>query len=126
MRKLHKEKKGIDHASLTEKERLLLWGSYINNVEEGVDLMDNLAREDSVFKEVQSAEKTYWSAPENRYLQMVEEIADLDYRTGLLDAEQRGEMRNKLQTAREMKAEGLPIELIARITKLSEEKIRLM
>ena len=126
MRKLHKEKKGIDHASLTEKERLLLWGSYINNVEEGVDLMDNLAREDSVFKEVQSAEKTYWSAPENRYLQLQEEIADLDYRTGLLDAEQRGEMRNKLQTAREMKAEGLPIELIARITKLSEEKIRLM
>ena len=88
--------------------------------------MDNLAREDSVFKEVQSAEKTYWSAPENRYLQLQEEIADLDYRTGLLDAEQRGEMRNKLQTAREMKAEGLPIELIARITKLSEEKIRLM
>ena len=126
MRKLHKEKKGTDHASLTEKERLLLWGSYINNVEEGVDLMDNLAREDSVFKEVQSAEKTYWSAPENRYLQLQEEIADLDYRTGLLDAEQRGEMRNKLQTAREMKAEGLPIELIARITKLSEEKIRLM
>ena len=130
MRKLHKEKKGIDHASLTEKERLLLWGSYINNVEEGVDLMDNLAREDSVFKEVQIAEKTYWSAPENRYLQLQEEIADLDYRTGILDAEQkgeqRGEMRNKLQTAREMKAEGLPIELIARITKLSEEKIRLM
>ena len=130
MRKLHKEKKGIDHASLTEKERLLLWGSYINNVEEGVDLMDNLAREDNVFKEVQSAEKTYWSAPENRYLQLQEEIADLDYRTGILDAEQkgeqRGEMRNKLQTAREMKAEGLPIELIARITKLSEEKIRLM
>lgn len=92
--------------------------------------MDTLAREDSVFKEVQSAEKTYWSAPENRYLQLQEEIADLDYRTGLLDAEQkgeqRGEMRNKLQTAREMKAEGLPIELIARITKLSEEKIRLM
>ena len=142
MRKLHKEKKGIDHASLTEKERLLLWGSYINNVEEGVDLMDNLAREDNVFKEVQSAEKTYWSAPENRYLQLQEEIADLDYRTGLLDAEQRGEkrgeikgeirgekkgeMRNKLETAREMKAEGLPIELIARITKLSEEKIRLL
>ena len=126
MRKLHKEKKGTDHASLTENERLLLWGSYINNVQEGVDLMDNLAREDSVFKEVQIAEKTYWSAPENRYLQLQEEIADLDYRTGLLDAEQRGEMRNKLQTAREMKAEGLPIELIARITKLSEEKIRLM
>ena len=61
---------------------------------------------------------------------MVEEIADLDYRTGLLDAEQRGEMRGKelekLQTARDMKVEGLPIELIARITKLSEEKIRLL
>ena len=134
MRKLHKEKKGIDHASLTEKERLLLWGSYINNVEEGVDLMDNLAREDSVFKEVQSAEKTYWSAPENRYLQLQEEIADLDYRTGILNAEMKGEKRgidigmreNQTQTAREMKAEGLPIALIARITKLSEEKIRLL
>ena len=34
MCKLHKEKKGIDHAFLTEKERLLLWGSYINNVQE--------------------------------------------------------------------------------------------
>ena len=134
MRKLHKEKKGIDHASLTEKERLLLWGSYINNVEEGVDLMDNLAREDSVFKEVQNAEKTYWSAPENRYLQLQEEIADLDYRTGILNAEMKGEKRgidigmreNQTQTAREMKAEGLPIALIARITKLSEEKIRLL
>ena len=134
MRKLHKEKKGIDHASLTEKERLLLWGSYINNVEEGVDLMDNLAREDSVFKEVQIAEKTYWSAPENRYLQLQEEIADLDYRTGILNAEMKGEKRgidigmreNQTQTAREMKAEGLPIALIARITKLSEEKIRLL
>ena len=134
MRKLHKEKKGIDHALLTEKERLLLWGSYINNVEEGVDLMDNLAREDSVFKEVQSAEKTYWSAPENRYLQLQEEIADLDYRTGILNAEMKGEKRgidigmreNQTQTAREMKAEGLPIPLIARITKLSEEKIRLL
>ena len=134
MRKLHKEKKGIDHASLTEKERLLLWGSYINNVEEGVDLMDNLAREDSVFKEGQIAEKTYWSAPENRYLQLQEEIADLDYRTGILNAEMKGEKRgidigmreNQTQTAREMKAEGLPIALIARITKLSEEKIRLM
>ena len=71
--KQNKEKKGIDRASLTEKERLLLWGNYINNVEEGVDLMDNLAREDSVFKEVQNAEKTYWSAPENRYLQLQEE-----------------------------------------------------
>ena len=126
--------KGTDHASLTEKERLLLWGSYINNVEEGVDLMDNLAREDSVFKEVQSAEKTYWSAPENRYLQLQEEIADLDYRTGILNAEMKGEKRgidigmreNQTQTAREMKAEGLPIALIARITKLSEEKIRLL
>ena len=134
MRKLHKEKKGTDHASLTEKERLLLWGSYINNVEEGVDLMDNLAREDSVFKEVQNAEKTYWSAPENRYLQLQEEIADLDYRTGILNAEMKGEKRgidigmreNQTQTAREMKAEGLPIALIARITKLSEEKIRLL
>ena len=100
--------------------------------------MDNLAREDSVFKEVQSAEKSYWSAPENRYLQLQEEIADLDYRTGLLDAEQKGidigrtegidiGMReNQIQTALEMKREGLPIELIARITKLSEEKIRLL
>ena len=126
MRKLHKEKKGTDHASLTEKERLLLWGSYINNVEEGVDLMDNLAREDSVFKEVQCAEKNYWSAPENRYLQLQEEIADLDYRTGILDAEQRGKKLERLEMARDMRAEGLPIELIARITKLSEEKIRLM
>ena len=126
MRKLHKEKKGTDHASLTEKERLLLWGSYINNVEEGVDLMDTLAREDSVFKEVQSAEKNYWSAPENRYLQLQEEIADLDYRTGILDAEQRGKKLERLEMARDMKAEGLPIELIARITKLSEEKIRLL
>ena len=134
MRKLHKEKKGTDHASLTENERLLLWGSYINNVQEGVDLMDNLAREDSVFKEVQIAEKTYWSAPENRYLQLQEEIADLDYRTGILNAEMKGEKRgidigmreNQTQTAREMKAEGLPIALIARITKLSEEKIRLL
>ena len=96
--------------------------------------MDNLAREDSVFKEVQSAEKTYWSAPENRYLQLQEEIADLDYRTGILNAEMKGEKRgidigmreNQTQTAREMKAEGLPIALIARITKLSEEKIRLL
>ena len=136
MRKLHKEKKGIDHASLTEKERLLLWGSYINNVEEGVDLMDNLAREDSVFKEVQSAEKSYWSAPENRYLQLQEEIADLDYRTGLLDAEQRGEkrgekrgeirgeMRNKLQTARKLLTRGLSIRDICDITGLPENDIR--
>ena len=124
MRKLHKEKKGTHHASLTEKERLLLWGSYINNIEEGVDLMDNLAREDSVFKEVQSAEKTYWSAPENRYLQMVEEIADLDYRTGLLDAEQRGEMRNKLETARKLLSRGLPLRDISDITGLSESEVR--
>ena len=108
---------------MTEKERLLLWGSYINNVEEGVDLMDNLAREDSVFKEVQSAEKTYWSAPENRYLQLQEEIADLDYRTGLLDAEQKGEMRNKLQTARKLLARGLSLRDICDITGLSENEI---
>ncbi len=128
MRKLHKEKKGIDHASLTENERLLLWGSYINNVQEGVDLMDNLAREDSVFKEVQIAEKTYWSAPENRYLQLQEEIADLDYRTGLLDAEQKGEIRGKklekIEMARKLLSRGLPIRDICDITDLSESDIR--
>ena len=98
--------------------------------------MDNLAREDSVFKEVQSAEKSYWSAPENRYLQLQEEIADLDYRTGLLDAEQRGEkrgekrgeirgeMRNKLQTARKLLTRGLSIRDICDITGLPENDIR--
>lgn len=132
MRKLHKEKKGTNHVSLTEQERLLLWGSYINNVQEGVDLMDNLAREDSVFKEVRSAEKTYWSAPENRYLQLQEEIADLDYRTGLLDAEQRGEKRGeirgkkleKIEMARKLLSRGLPIRDICEITDLSEGDIR--
>ena len=45
--KQNKEKKGIDRASLTEKERLLLWGNYINNVEEGIALMETSAEENT-------------------------------------------------------------------------------
>ena len=61
---------------------------------------------------------------------MIEEIADLDYRTELLGAEQRGkirgEMRNKLQTALKMLLTGVPIEDIKRFADLSENDIRLL
>ena len=67
-----------------------LWSGYIRNDETGVSLLNEVAEKDAIFQEVQKAERLYWSNPENRYLQLMEQIAELDTRAFIEDAEKRG------------------------------------
>ncbi|MCL1876317.1 MAG: Rpn family recombination-promoting nuclease/putative transposase [Synergistaceae bacterium] len=112
----------------TEAERVTLWSGYIRNVEIGVEIVNQTAQKDQVFHEVIEAESSYWSNPENRYAQFMEQIAELDARAFLEDAEERGiqqgSKQEKEKTARAMLENGIKIELVSKITELSIEELK--
>ena len=54
----------------------------------------------------------------------LEEAYELDENTRLANAEERGEKRNKIETAKKMLAENMDIALISKLTELSIEEIK--
>lgn len=54
----------------------------------------------------------------------LEEAYELDENTKLANAEERGEKRNKIETAKKMLAENMDIALISKLTELSIEEIK--
>lgn len=55
---------------------------------------------------------------------LLEEAYELDENTRLANAEERGEKRNKIETAKKMLAENMDIALISKLTELSIEEIK--
>jgi len=119
---------------LTDNDRLSLWSGYIMNNKIGVEIMNEVAARDAIFQEVINIETHYWSNPDNRYAQLVEQLAELDAKAMLDDAEERGIRKGKAegiaegieQMARAMIVRGMEIESISQITGLSFERIKML
>ena len=87
---MNKIRKGIDelvtklrHDSehvMTQEERLAIWCSYLCNDERSVELVQTVLTKDPVFRRVNELEQEYWNSPEYRYLQLREQMAEMDDR----------------------------------------------
>lgn len=113
--------------TLTDEERLWVWGGYMTNDESGVAVVQTTA--DAVFQQVNDAEKEYWSSWAVQYRQFQEEMAEMDQRAFLSDAINKG-LAQGLQEGRaegeaKGRAEGLTIAASRmRAAGMSEEDIR--
>ena len=70
-------------------------------------------------------EREYRSAEEVRmvFLTEIEEARQRFFQNGLLEGEKKGEQKGKIETAKEMLAEGMEAEFISRMAKLPESQI---
>ena len=105
--------------------RLALWGGYMTGM--GVDIVAELKARDEIFARVLEAEHDFWGDKRNRFLQWRDEKREMDARSQLDNAERRGEARGeargRAEMARAMLEEQMPVELIRKISGLSEDEI---
>jgi hypothetical protein len=71
-------KKIKDGETLTQEDRLGVWGGYFSDMDMGVEIVQAMAAKDSIFQELQHTEENYWQRPEARYFLLRERLAEMD------------------------------------------------
>jgi predicted transposase/invertase (TIGR01784 family) len=112
--------------------RLEKWLLFLSLPEK--EILEELAMTEQIFK--QAYEKLKFLSPdpkerrqyEARLKFLMDKNAEIEYAhdEGLVEGEEKGKKEANLANARKMKAEGLPLPLIVKITDLTEEEIRVL
>jgi predicted transposase/invertase (TIGR01784 family) len=131
LRELRKRINESDY-KFSDKDRLFLWGGYITDSDAGVELLKDAATKDQIFQEVKQAEERYWNTPEARYLQFMEQLAELDRRAFIEDAMEEGRETGrkegveagKFEIARNLLAHGISADIVAESVGLSLDQIQ--
>ena len=102
-------------------EKLNQWLAFIDDYDRGKIKM---AEKKNKTLEKARIEMNYLTGDEEvKRLAELREKWEMDYNSGISYAIKKGEKKNKIETAKKMKEENLPIELIIKITELTKEEI---
>ena len=102
------------------------WLLYLDNMEG--EIMERAAAQEPMIQRAMTVEDAFMKIESERYLYELREKGRRDFDSAIRAAEKRGELRGekrgKLEDARAMLAEGLSLELTAKITGLSPEELK--
>jgi len=107
---------------MTNAELWAVFFEYLTDEEKRGKIIEIINREEGIAMAVETLVNI--TQDEIEYARMCNLIkSQLDYQSGMVGAERKGRAEGKAETARNALAEGLPIEIIRKITGLSSEEI---
>jgi predicted transposase/invertase (TIGR01784 family) len=118
LRKKMERGEGCGSDALT---RLALWGGYMTG--KGVDIVTEMMAKDEIFSQVLEAEHDFWGDKRNRYMQWRDQKREMDSLSEMAQVKAEAEAKVKSEIVRSMLEEKMPIELIRKISKLSDDEI---
>ena len=108
---------------LKEKwDALECWLLYLDNKEGSI--MEQATTQEPMIKRAMTIEEAFMKNESERYLYELREKGQRDYDSAIITAVKHGKLEGKFEDARSMIAEGISLELTAKITKLSIEELK--